>query len=52
MMVKLPVGVTIYVGPKPFKGQIPENLCPPKYLKAANDDKSKGTGGKRPGNNA
>lgn len=36
-LVSLPKGVTVHVRGQKYKGEIPANVCPKKYLK---DDKS------------
>ena len=48
-MVKLPKGVKVCIGAKVYRGEIPDNLCPKKFLEKSktvtDGSKHKGTGG-------
>ena len=48
-MAKLPKGVKVCIGAKVYRGEIPDNLCPKKFLEKSkvtpDGSKLKGTGG-------
>ena len=46
MMVKLPKGVKVYIGAKVYRGEIPDSLCPKRFLEKS---KTVTDGGKHKG---